>query len=150
MLVSRRIASEEDYLLAGRSFGYGLATFSFFATWFGAETCIGAAGRIYENGLAGASSDPFGYGACLLLMGFVFAAPLWRRRLTTIADLFRQRYSVGVERFTVFLMVPTSVLWAAAQVRAFGQVIDASSGMDARVAITIAAGVAIVYTAAGG
>ena len=38
MLVSRRIASEEDYLLAGRSFGYGLATFSFFATWFGVET----------------------------------------------------------------------------------------------------------------
>ena len=150
ILVSRRIASEEDYLLAGRSFGYGLATFSFFATWFGAETCIGAAGRIYEHGLSGASADPFGYGACLLLMGLIFAAPLWRRRLTTLADLFRQRYSQGVERFAVLLMVPTSVLWAAAQVRAFGQVIEASSEMDVKIAITIAAGVAMAYTAAGG
>ena len=38
LLVSRRIANEEDYLLAGRRLGSGLATFSFFATWFGAET----------------------------------------------------------------------------------------------------------------
>jgi solute:Na+ symporter, SSS family len=150
MLVSRRISSEEDYLLAGRSFGFGLATFSFFATWFGAETCIGAAGRIYEHGLSGASADPFGYGVCLLLMGLVFAAPLWRKRLTTLADLFRMRYSQGVERLAVLLMVPTSVLWAAAQVRAFGQVLEASSGIGAPIAITIAAGVAVIYTAAGG
>jgi Na+/proline symporter len=83
-------------------------------------------------------------------MGFIFAAPLWRRRLTTLADLFRQRYSQGVERFAVILMVPTSVLWAAAQIRAFGQVIDASSDMNVGIAITIAAGVAMAYTAAGG
>lgn len=150
MLVSRHIATEEDYLLAGRSFGFGLATFSFFATWFGAETCIGAAGRIYERGLSGGSADPFGYGACLLLMGAVFAAPLWRRKLTTLADLFRIRYSAGVECFAVLLMVPTSVFWAAAQVRAFGHVLGASSELSVTAAITIAAGVAIAYTAAGG
>ncbi len=31
--VTRKNKTEEDYLLAGRSFGFGLATFSFFATW---------------------------------------------------------------------------------------------------------------------
>ena len=35
ILVSRRIRTEADYLLAGRRLGYGLATFSIFATWFG-------------------------------------------------------------------------------------------------------------------
>jgi Na+/proline symporter len=83
-------------------------------------------------------------------MGAVFAVPLWRRRLTTIADLFRQRYSVSVERAAVLLMVPTSLLWAAAQVRAFGQVISASSGLAVDLTITIAAGVVIVYTVSGG
>jgi len=150
VLVSRRIATEDDYLLAGRRFGYGLATFSFFATWFGAETCIGSAGKIYREGLSGASADPFGYGACLLFMGLVFAAPLWRRRLTTLADLFRQRYSPGVERLAVVMMVPTSVLWAAAQIRGFGQVLDASSGIGTAWGITLAAAVAIVYTGFGG
>jgi len=148
--VSRRIRTESDYLIAGRRLGTGLATFTIFATWFGAETTIGSAGAVYESGLSGATSDPFGYGACLLLMGFVFAVPLWRRKLTTLADLFRDRFSPGIEKLAVLLMVPTSLLWAAAQIRAFGQVLSASSGLGVTVTITIAAALVIAYTAVGG
>lgn len=148
--VSRRIRTEADYLVAGRSFGYGLATFTVFATWFGAETTIGAAGSIYTDGLSGGSADPFGYGLCLLFMGLVFAVPLWKRGLTTLADLFRLRYSAGVERLAVLLMVPTSLLWAAAQVRAFGQVLSAASGFEVTATITVAAAIVVAYTAFGG
>lgn len=148
--VSRRIRTESDYLVAGRRLGYGLATFTIFATWFGAETTIGSAGAVYESGLSGATSDPFGYGACLLIMGIVFAAPLWRRKLTTLADLFRDRYSPGIEKLAVLLMVPTSLLWAAAQIRAFGQVLSASSGFGVSLTITAAAAIVIAYTAFGG
>lgn len=148
--VARRVRSESDYLLAGRRFGTGLATFTIFATWFGAETCIGAAGQVYGGGLSDSTADPFGYAACLLLLGIVFAAPLWRRKLTTLADLFRNRYSPGVEKFAVLLLVPTSLMWAAAQIRALGQVISASSTFDVELAIGIAAGFVIVYTVYGG
>jgi Na+/proline symporter len=148
--VSRRIRTEADYLLAGRKLGYGLGIFTIFATWFGAETCIGAAGRIYESGISGGSADPFGYALCIFIAGAVFAVPLWRMKLTTIADLFRIRYSGGVEKFVVLLMVPTSLLWAAAQIRAFGQVLTASSQLEVSVTITLAAAVVIVYTISGG
>jgi solute:Na+ symporter, SSS family len=148
--VSRKIASEADYLLAGRRLGVGLAAFSIFATWFGAETIVGAAGSIYADGLSGGSSDPFGYGVCLVVLGLAIAAPLWRRRYTTFGDLFRERYSPGVERLAVLLMVPTSVIWAAAQIRAFGQVVSASSDIEVNVAISVAAGFVIIYTVAGG
>ena len=148
--VSRRIRTEDDYLVAGRSLGYGLAIFTVFATWFGAETCVSAAGAIYESGLSGGSADPFGYAACLFLMGLVFAVPLWKRRLTTLGDLFRQRFSPAVERLAVLLIVPTSLFWAAAQIRAFGQVIAASSGLEVELTIVAAALVVIVYTVAGG
>lgn len=150
VLVSRRIHTENDYLLAGRRFGYGLAIFSIFATWFGAETCIGAAGATYERGFSGSRADPLGYALCLVLMGAIFAVPLWRRKLTTLADLFRERYSPSVERLAVLLMVPTSLLWAAAQIRAFGHVLAASSDLGATVGIGIAAAVVIVYTTSGG
>ncbi len=150
MGVSRRIASEDDYLLAGRSLGPALGTFSVFATWFGAETCIGAAGSVYASGLSGASAEPFGYAACLVLMGLLFAVPLWRRKLTTLADLFRVRYSPGIERLAVLMMAPTSVMWAGAQIRAFGQVISASSDFEVEIAITLAAAVVIIYTVYGG
>ena len=82
--------------------------------------------------------------------GLVIAAPLWRRSYTTFGDLFRERYSPGVERLAVLLMVPTSVLWAAAQIRAFGQVVSASSDVEVHVAITAAAVFVIIYTVAGG
>ena len=127
MLVSRGIRSEADYLVAGRRIGLGLATFSMFATWFGAETCIGAAGKFYEEGFAGGTTDPFGYAIALLLMGLVFAVSLWKPGLTTLADLFRQRYSRGVERFAALIMAPTSIFWAAAQIHAFGQVLHSAS-----------------------
>ncbi len=151
MWVSRRIRTEEHYLVAGRSLGYGLTTFSVFATWFGAETIVGAAGSAYRDGLTPASAEPFGYGLCLILMGALFAVPLWRRRLTTLADLFAQRYSAGVARFAAIILIPSSVLWAAAQVRAFGQVLATTSpGLDVSTAVGLAAGFVVAYAVFGG
>ena len=150
MVASRRIRTEDDYLVAGRSLGPVLATFTVFATWFGAETCIAAAGAVYGEGLAGGSSDPFGYGLCIVLTGLLLAVPLWRLRLTTLADLFRLRFDASVERLAVVLMVPTSLFWAAAQIRAFGQVLSAASGFELEIAVTAAAGIVIAYTIFGG
>ena len=147
---SRRIHTETEYLIAGRALGPVLVAFSVFATWFGAETIIGASGSIYVNGLAGGNADPFGYGLCLIGAGLVFAVPLWKRGLTTYADLFRQRYSVGVERAAVLLYVPSSVIWGAAQIRAFGQVLGVATGLDLEAAIIAGAFVVMVYTLLGG
>lgn len=148
--ISRRIKTESDYLIAGRQLGYLLATFSIFATWFGAETIVGAAGKAYESGVSLGSAEPFGYGLCLILMGLVFAVPLYRRRLTTLADLFRIRYSANVERVAAIILIPSSILWAAAQVRAFGSVISTASTWDVELAIGIAALFTILYTMFGG
>lgn len=147
---SRRNRSEQDYLLAGRSIGPWMAVFSVFATWYGAETCIGAAGEAYSRGLSGVLSDPFAYSAGIVLTGLFFAAALWKRGLTTLADLFRQRYGIGVERLAAIIMIPGSVMWAAAQVRAFGQVLASTSEIGLFAALTLAAAVVIAYTAVGG
>ncbi len=142
--------SEQDYLLAGRKLNVPMVSMTIFATWFGAETCIGAAGAIYENGLAGGRTDPFGYALCIFFMGLFFARKLWERKLTTLGDFFRQRYGPGVEKIAVLLLVPPSVLWAAAQILAFGQVLSASSELAVDVAIAFAAGIVIAYTVLGG
>ena len=47
-------------------------------------------------------------------------------------------------------MIPGSVLWAAAQVRAFGQVLASASELSLVFTITLAAVVVIAYTAIGG
>ncbi|MGH8481171.1 MAG: sodium:solute symporter family transporter, partial [Nevskiaceae bacterium] len=146
----RRNRTEEDYVVAGRSLGPWLTLFAVFATWFGAETCIGAAGQAYQRGLSGVLSDPFGYTLGIILMGTLFAAVLWKRGLLTLADLFRNRYGTGVERLAALIMIPSSLLWAAAQVRAFGQVLSSVSELGLFVTIPFAAAVVIAYTVTGG
>src|SRR5262245_1258218 len=148
--VSRRMANETDYILAGRRLGVALVTFSVFATYFGAEAIVASGGAVYEKGLAGALVDPVGYAAAIIIVGVFFARALWSRGLTTFADLFRERYSVGVERLVVVVLLPGSVIWAAAQVRAFGQVMDENSGMGLKSAILLAAVLVAAYSVVGG
>jgi Na+/proline symporter len=149
---SRRVASQDDYLVAGRRLGPVLATASIFATWFGAESCIGAAGTAYDEGVGATTTEPFAYGICLVLMGLLFAARFHRARLTTLADFFAQRFGHAPERLAAVLLVPSSLLWAAAQIQAFGHIVETNSAdaLSETTAIAIAAVVAIVYTATGG
>ena len=148
--LSKRISSEADYLIGGRSLGYTMATFSLFATWFGAETVIGSSTTIYGEGFSLASPEPFGYGLCLILMGAFLARPLWNRGLTTLADLYQQRFGTGVERLAAVLLIPSSVLWAGAQIRAFGQVLATASVMTPESGIAIAAIFVVAYSMFGG
>lgn len=148
--IAPRIHDTADYLVAGRKLGYPLTIFSIFATWFGAETCIAAAGRAYREGFSFTTAEPFAYGATLMAMGVIFAVPLWRRKLTTLADFFRQRYSTGVERLAAVVLIPASILWAAAQLRGFGQVLTTVIAVDLTLAIAAAAGFCVLYTMLGG
>lgn len=149
--MSRKIRTEEDYVLAGRSLGYMLGTFTIFATWFGAETCVGAAGKAYGGGLSETTADPFGFGLCLVLMGFIFAVPLWRRKLTTLADLYKKRFDWRAERLAVLMMVPGPVLWGSAQLRAVGEIMVATSdGVNILLWISLATVIVILYTTIGG
>lgn len=148
--VSRRIVTERDYINAGRQLGLGIAAFSVFATWFGAEAIVGTAGTVYRDGLVGATIDPFGYAAALLIVGVTIAVPLWSRGYVTFADFFRERYSQGVERLAILLILPGTIIWGAAQIRAFGQVMGAVSDVPLFYGIIFATGTVIAYTVLGG
>lgn len=148
--VARGVRTEADYLIAGRQLGVMLAATSIFATWFGAEVVMGAASRVYSNGLSGAQAEPFAYAVGIMLTGAFFAARLWRRGIQTFADFFRWRFSASVERLAAVLLIPGSVLWAAAQIRGFGQIVGSAAGIELTTAITIAAIAVVAYTVLGG
>jgi Na+/proline symporter len=148
--VSRRMANEQDYILAGRSLGMGLVAFSVFATWFGAEAIVASTGEIYANGLAGGLTDPFAYGAAVVIVGLMLARPLWRRGIVTYADMVRERYSPEIEKLFVIVLLPGSLFWAGAQIRAFGQVLGSTTGMEVATAIFVAALLVGAYSVVGG
>ena len=151
MLVSRRIASESDYLLAGRRLGVTLAAFSIFATWFGAETVVGAAGSIYSDGLVGRLRRP------LRLRLLLDRARRRRRRAAVAAPVHDVRRSVPRALFAG-RRAPRRAA-DGADVGALGR------GADSRVRPSrqrrrpiskcrsrsrLAAGFVVVYTVAGG
>jgi len=148
--VSKRIHSDSDYFLAGKSMGPLLATFSIFATWFGAESCVGTSSKVFQLGFGGSLTDPFGYVICIFLMGLVFSRILWRTNFTTIADVISDRYGKKIEFITAVLIIPGSLIWAGAQIKAFGNVLQANMSVNIHIATTIAAGVILIYTISGG
>lgn len=147
---ARRVSSEEDFVVAGRRLGVPLVTMSMFATWFGAETCLGSSGAVYQSGISGGRADPFGYATCLLLVGLLLAVPLHRGGYLTLGDLFRDKFGRHAERVLVLVLVPGSILWGAAQLRAFGQVIALTSHLPVTLATVFSALFAIAYTSVGG
>ena len=149
-LVSRRVRTESDYLLGGRRLGVSLAGISIFATWFAAESILGVSAAVRDDGLAGGRADPFGYAIALLLLGLFLAARLRRTGAATLPEVFRDRFGVGAQRLAAMVMIPTTLLYAAAQVRGMGEVLAALSPLEINAAILVATAVVIVYTAMGG
>lgn len=148
--LSRFVESEGDFFLAGRNLPTYAISFSIFATWFGAETCIGSSAAVFSQGLSGSKAEPFGYGMCLLIMAFFIAPRLWNEKYMTLGDFFKDRFGTTTEKLAILILVPSSLIWAAAQVRAFGQVLSATTQLDVNTAIVVATGFVIIYTLLGG
>jgi Na+/proline symporter len=147
---ARGVANEADYVVAGRSVGLMLGMFSMFATNFGAETVIGSSAAVAADGLAGGRADPFGYTICWTLMAVFVAYQLRSREYVTVGDFFRERYGPAIEKLVVVIMVPGSLIWAAAQMMAFGQILAVVSGISVGQAIVIATTLIVIYTCLGG
>jgi len=148
--VSRRTRTTADYYVAGRSLGLFAVTFSLFATWFGAETVMGASAAIAEGGLAAGRAEPFGYFLCLVLMGLRVARRLRESGSLTLAGFFRQRFGPGAETWCVIANVPVSTIWAAAQMAALAYIVGALTDISVPTALAFAAVVVIAYTMLGG
>jgi SSS family transporter len=147
---SRRVHGEQDFLLAGRTLGFGLVTMSMFATWFGAETLMGSAAAIAQKGLSGGRADPFGYALCLFIMAILLAYQMREKGYVTLGDFFRDRYGPSSETLAVVIMIPTSIIWASAQLFAFSQILVVVTEINAEVALLAAAAIVITYTVLGG
>jgi solute:Na+ symporter, SSS family len=128
--ISKKIKTEKDFLLAGKNLPLWLLSFSLFATWFGAETCIGTSGAVFKQGLSGSRADPFGYSICLFALGLFLTKQLWQGGYVTLADFFKNRFDSKIEKLGVLIIVPSTLLWGAAQMRAFGQVVSSMTDWD--------------------
>ncbi|MEQ1780114.1 MAG: sodium:solute symporter family protein [Hyphomonadaceae bacterium] len=149
-IASRTIKVEADYFVAGRKLGTYAVAMSVFATWFGAESVMGSSGAVAAEGLAGGRADPFGYTICLLAMATFIAFKMREAGVITFVDFFRQRFGVTANWLAALLTIPTSIIWASAQLLAMGQIVGEVTGLETNIGLLIGATVIIVYTTVGG
>lgn len=147
---SRKVKNREDYLLAGRRLPYFLVTATLFATWFGSETILGASSEFATGGLMAVIREPFGAGMCLILLGAVFAKPLYRMNLLTFGDFYRNRYGKQAEFISGIFIILSYVSWIAAQMVAFGIITDTLLGYGLTESIIMGAVIVTGYTFIGG
>jgi Na+/proline symporter len=148
--ISKKIKNEDDYLVGGRSSGYFLISLSLFATWFGAETCIGSSAEVYKYGLSGSRADPFGYSLCLFLTGLLIAPKIWSKKYVTLADYYKDRFGGSTESLAVFILAFSALIWSAAQLRAFGQVLSTVTDWPIQTALFISFAFVLLYVLFGG
>lgn len=149
---ARRVHNAADFAIAGRHLPFYMVVATVFATWFGSEAVLGIPATFLDENLNGVVADPFGASLCLILVGLLFAKPLYRMRLLTIGDFYKRRYGRAVEIFTTLAIVLSYLGWVGAQIAALGLVFNIVSAG----AISVAAGMWIgsltilIYTYFGG
>lgn len=150
IFATKKISTEEDYLVAGRRLPLFLAWGTLLATWYGAASMMGASQAAREEGILGVILDPLACAVTLVLSGLFFAVPLWEMKLLTIADFYRIKYGTNAEITSCLIQVPSYFGWIAAQYIALAAVLEAYYGVPLKYGILIAASVTLFYTMIGG
>lgn len=152
LYAATKVHNASDYITAGRSLPMIVVVAMVFATWFGAETVLGIPATFLDENLGGTISDPFGAALALILFGLFFARPLYRMKLLTLGDFFRQRYNRPVEVVISAAIALSYLGWVSAQIVALGLVFNVlSDGMiTQQEGILIGAAVVLLYTLFGG
>ncbi len=147
---SRRIKTDRDYIVAGGKLGWALSIGTIFATWFGAETCMGSSSTAFNKGILGVIADPFGAGLCLVIAGLFFAGYFRKRNYETIVDFFSERYGKKTAWVLSILYIPVYLGWIGGQLLAFGFILNSLTGFSIFVSTLIATIVILIYTYLGG
>lgn len=152
LYAARRVNSSTDYVVAGRSLPLYITIATVFATWFGSETVLGIPATFIEEGIGGVVSDPFGASLCLILVGLVFAAPLYRMKLLTIGDFYKRTYGRTVELLVSVCICISYLGWVSAQIMALGLVFNLLTGgaMSHEYGMVLGLGIVLIYTIFGG
>ncbi len=153
LVISRRVKSSSDFLVAGRSLGPGRLFATFLAANIGAGSTVGATGLGYRFGMSAwwwVGSASFG---SLLLSQFL-GPRLWsvakRHGLATLPDFLEFRYDKRVKAMISVLFWCGSMALLAAQLIAISAILNTVAGIPKWTGCVIGGMVALVYCTAGG
>ena len=148
--LGRRADSLDSYMLAGRNVGLALATATAMATWVTSNTTMAAPQLTLQLGIWGM------VGYALGSVGLVLFAPLARRirvlmpTAYTSGDFIRLRYGTAAWRVFLIISLVYGFGWLISLGMAGGVLVNALSGIDYRIGMSVILSVCVLYTLLGG
>lgn len=148
--LGRRSTGLEGYMLAGRKVGLALGTATAMATWVTSNTAMVAPQLVLQMGVWGM------LGYSLGSVGLMLFAPLAKRihhlmpSGFTSGDFIRLRYGNFTWRVFLLISLIYGFGWLVSMGMAGGVLVNALTGIDYRIGMTVILSVCVVYTILGG
>jgi solute:Na+ symporter, SSS family len=145
----RRAGSTEDYLVAGRRLGPALYIGTLSAVVLGGASTIGSVSLGYEFGISGMWLV-FMIGLGIVALGLLLSTRLSRLGVYTVSEMLGIRYGASSRLISAIIVATYALMIAVTSTIAVGSVFDVVLGLPPTLAILIAGGVVVVYSALGG
>lgn len=153
IVISRRIKTASDFLVAGRRLGPGLIFTTFLAANLGAGSTVGATGLGYRFGLSAwwwVGSASIGTFVLANLLGPRLWEIAQRHGLHTMGDFLEWRYGKAVKAVIAVLLWLGTLAILAGQLIAISWILNVVIGLPKWAGCAVGGAVAIVYCSAGG
>ena len=148
--LGRRVSGLDGYMLAGRRVGLALGTATAMATWVTSNTTMAAPQLTLQMGVWGM------LGYSLGSVGLMLFAPLARRIHAlmpsgyTSGDFMRLRYGKTAWRIFLAISLFYGFGWLVSMGMAGGVLVNALTGIDYRIGMSVILAVCVLYTMLGG
>ncbi len=145
----RKVKNTEDFVVAGRRLPMIILVGTLLATWCGGGGITGSASVIYNYGPWVGVLHFLGAPIGIILLYFI-AGKMRKTEKLTLPEIFEARYGVTARVLSAICIMLAYVGIVATQVKAAGNIVALTTGMDVNVATLIATVFIILLTVTGG
>lgn len=146
---SKKIKSNEDFMVAGRHLGPLLLAGTLAATEIGGGSSLGVVEKAYGDWGLGASWYVITMGIAFVILSFI-AHKFRAAEVKTVPEYFRRRYGKSAGLFTAIIMFLPLIGLTASQFIASATIVSVMLQIDFFIAVSIVAVVVTVYAIMGG
>ncbi len=145
----KRIANEEDYLVAGRRLGYGLFIPAIAAVVLGGASTFGSSSLGYEHGISGMWLVVM-IGLGLIGMGILFSKKLSEYHVYSVSELLGRRFGLSSRYISAAIMAVYDMMVSVTAMISMGVLFTTMFGWPHVIAICVGGAILVLYTTLGG
>jgi SSS family solute:Na+ symporter/sodium/proline symporter len=144
----RRVAHQDDFMVAGRRMSTFVLIATLLATWIGTGSILGAAGLAYRNGFSALWFSAGAWAAIVIL--YLIAGRARAFAQYTVPDMLEVRYGPAARVLGTVVTIVAYTAVVSYQYKGGALVLNMVTGVDPHAGVLVTAVFVILYTAIAG